>query len=267
MKIGLNNQLSSYQVASIRIVASGLIILPVAINSFKIIPGNKWGYVFLSGLFGNLLPAYLFCIAEEGIDSSLAGTLNSLTPVFVIITGTMFFRLKASKNNIIGITVAFIGSFLLLLSKGHMKENQHLILISLIVLATFFYGYNVNMVAKNLSEMGSLQIASVGLVLNAIPALGVLIFTGYFNNDFNDKNIITGTAAAAVLGIMGTAVASIIFYMLVKRAGRIFASMVTYGIPFVAIGWGILYGDQYGFKQVICLTIILLGVYYTNKKK
>ena len=90
---------------------------------------------------GNLVPAYLFCIAEEHIDSALAGTLNSLTPIFVIITGAVFFRLKTSTNHVIGILIAMTGSFLLLLSKGNMKENQHLVYIAMIILATIFYGY------------------------------------------------------------------------------------------------------------------------------
>jgi drug/metabolite transporter (DMT)-like permease len=73
------------------------------------------------------------------------------------------------------------------------------------------------------------------------------------------------TAASVVLGIMGTALASIFFYMLVKRAGVLFASMVTYGIPFVAVCWGLIYGELITMLQVGCLGIILVGVYLTNK--
>jgi drug/metabolite transporter (DMT)-like permease len=86
MKEGLLH-LSAFQVASVRIVASGLVLLPIAIKSFKTVPTNKLPVVFLSGSLGSLFPAYLFCIAEQGIDSSLAGTLNSLTPIFVLVTG------------------------------------------------------------------------------------------------------------------------------------------------------------------------------------
>ena len=71
--------------------------------------------------------------------------------------------------------------------------------------------------------------------------------------------------AAIILGIIGTAIATIMFYMLVKRAGGIFATTVTYGIPFVAIGWGIFYKESFGWLQIFCLVIILIGVYYTNQ--
>jgi drug/metabolite transporter (DMT)-like permease len=265
MKEGLLH-LSPYQVASLRILFSGIVLLPTAIKYFTAIPKNKLFIIFMSGVLGSLLPAYLFCIAEEGIDSALAGTLNSLTPIFVIITGALFFNSKTTANKIFGILISFTGSILLLLSKGHMQESQNLVYVSFVVLATIFYGLNVNMVHRHLKNIGSLQIAAVALTLNAIPALIVLVFTGYFKLPLTDKGILWSTGAAAVLGIFGTAIASIIFYMLVKRAGAVFASMVTYGIPVVAIIWGIFYREEVGWKQVACLGVILFGVYYANRK-
>ena len=220
----------------------------------------------MSGVLGSLLPAYLFCVAEIGIDGALAGTLNSLTPIFVIITGALFFSSKTSTNKILGILTAFTGSILLLISKGHMQESQNLLYVLYVVLATIFYGFNVNMVYKYLKDIGSLQIASVALSLNAIPALIVLYFTGYFSLPLTDSGVLYSTGHAALLGIMGTAVASIIFYKLVKSAGAVFASMVTYGIPIIANIWGIIYGEEVGWKQFACLLLILAGVYIANRK-
>ncbi len=265
MKEGLKN-LSAYQVASLRIVFSGIVLLPTAIKCFRHIPKNKVGVIFLSGLLGSLLPAYLFCVAEEGIDSALAGTLNSLTPIFVIITGALFFSSKTTASKVLGIVISFTGSILLLFSKGHMSENQNLLYISYVVLATIFYGINVNMVHRHLQNIGSLQIAAVALTLNAIPAAIVLAATGYFSLPLTSTGVLFSTGAAAVLGILGTALASVIFYMLVKRAGAVFASMVTYGIPVVAIIWGIIYGEEVGWQQILCLLLILIGVYVANRR-
>jgi drug/metabolite transporter (DMT)-like permease len=265
MKVGLLH-LSAFQVASLRIIFSGIVLLPAAIKHFKSIPKDKILIIFLSGALGSLIPAYLFCVAELGIDGALAGTLNSLTPIFVIITGALFFSLKTSANKILGICIAFTGSILLLFSKGHMQESQNMVYVSYVILATILYGINVNMVHKHLHNIGSIQIAAVALTLNAIPALIVLYFTGYFSLPLSDSGILYSTGHAALLGIMGTAVASILFYVLIKRAGAVFSSMVTYGIPIIANIWGIIYGEEVGWKQFACLALILTGVYLANRK-
>jgi drug/metabolite transporter (DMT)-like permease len=266
MKIGLNNHLSPYQVAALRIVSAGLVLLPTAIKYIRQIPSNKLIIVFISGAIGSLIPAFLFCLAEEGIDSSLAGTLNCLTPIFIIVTGALFFNTHTSSNKIIGIGIAFVGSLLLLISKGHMQESRHLVFVSFVVFATVLYGFNVNMVGRHLISITSLHIVAVALSLNAIPAFIVLVFTGFFRLPLSNHDILLAVGAASVLGIVGTALATVIFYTLVKRAGGIFASMVTYGIPIVAIGWGIVYGEALSWKEVFCLIVILVGVYRVNKK-
>ena len=266
MKLGLQ-QLSPYQVAAIRIFAAGVLLLPITIKNINKIPKENLLLLFLSGTLGSLLPAFLFCIAEEKLDSAIAGILNSLTPVFVIITGVLFFKATTTANKTIGILIAFLGCVLLFLSKGHLLVDMNFTSTSLIILATILYGFNVNMVSKNLLHIPSLHIAAVALSFNAIPALLVLIYTGYFKLPLGNQNVLLATGAAVLLGVLGTAIATILFYILVKRAGGIFASMVTYGIPFVAIGWGIVYGESFGWAQAFCMIIILAGVFYTTKKK
>jgi len=265
MKIGLDNQLNPFHIAALRIVSAGIVLFPIAVNAIKKIPWAKCWLVFLSGTLGSLIPAVLFCLAEESIDSALAGTLNSLTPIFVIITGALFFNIKTAPNKIVGIFIAFTGCVLLLFSKGEM-QNKQLSYAGFVVLATMLYGFNVNMVSRKLLHISSLHITAVSISLNGMLALGLLIFTGFFNLPVSNPGILKGTAAAVCLGVMGTAIATVLFYMLVKRASSIFASMVTYAIPFVAMGWGFYYKEDISLKQAGCLLVILIGVYVASKK-
>ncbi len=266
MRTGLDNHLSPYNIAAVRIVAAGTVLLPVAVRSFRKLPFDKYPMMFLSGVLGSLLPAFLFCYAETGMDSSLAGILNALTPIFVIVTGALFFNSNTPANKVAGIIIAFTGSALLLLSKGDIKEPGNWLYPFLILLATIMYGLNVNIVAKHLSHLPSLQVAAVALSMSALLALLVLFFTGFFSLPHGNADVARGTAASLVLGIGGTAIATVLFYMLVKRAGSVFASMVTYGIPFVAIGWGVYFDEAFGWVQAACMLVILLGVYWANKK-
>ncbi len=264
MKAGMN-ALTPYQVASIRILSAGLVLIPFARKALQQIPRNKMFIVIISGLLGSFFPAYLFCIAETKIDSSLAGILNALTPFFVILLGMAFFKLKAHPKKNIGVLIGFAGLCLLIAPTGniHLENFSYSLLI---LLATLLYGINVNLVGSRMQGIGSLNIASLAFVFLIIPCIIILYLTGYFSLSFTDKHVLTSTLASFVLGVMGTAIASILFYMLVKRAGTLFASMVTYGIPFIAVLWGVLYGEQVTILQIGCLGIILAGVYLVNKK-
>ncbi len=264
MKAGIK-VLSPYQVASLRIISAGLVLIPFAAKAFRNIAPIKRGMVVLSGLLGSFFPAYLFCIAETKIDSALAGILNALTPLFVILTGISFFKLQIKSIQIIGILIGFAGLCFLVAAGEHISLAYFSYAL-LVLLATVFYGINVNMVAKYMQGVGSLEMASLAFVSLLPPCIVILYFTGYFSLPLLQESYLIATGASAILGIFGTAIASVLFYMLLKRAGPLFASMVTYGIPFVAIVWGIWDGELVNILQILCLSIILVGVYLANKK-
>ena len=263
MKEGLT-VLSAYQVASLRMLFSGLVLLPFAFSAFKKIPKEKMGIVFLSGFLGNFIPAYLFCIAETNIDSSLAGILNSLTPLFTILVGLSFFKTTINKQKMIGVIIGFIG-LCLLFAAGKNISFQNLSFASLVLAATFFYGLNVNVVGKFLKNIRSIDIVSVAFAFLIIPSAVILYLTGYFSISFNSPGFREASLAGIVLGVVGTSIASILFYMLIKRSTIIFASMVTYGIPVIAVAWGVYYGESISILQIGSLFIILAGVYIVNK--
>ena len=266
IKAGLTG-LSAVHVASLRVLSAGLVLVPVVIRNLSVLPAKKLGLTFLSGILGSLFPAYLFCIAETGLDSSTAGVLNALTPIFTIIIGAFFFRNKVPAIKILGMLIAFAGSVLLYFSHANILPGSNVLNVLLVVLATVCYGVNVNLVRQYLNEVPSLIIAAFALVTCACIALLVLVFTGYFSLNFRNADVMWSTVYASILGIAGTAIASVFFYMLIKRAGVVFSSMVTYGIPIIAVGWGLYFGEQVGLKEVGCMLLILLGVYLANTNK
>ncbi|MFN8578656.1 MAG: DMT family transporter [Candidatus Sericytochromatia bacterium] len=262
MKIGMN-EFSSYQVASLRIFSAGLFLLPLALKNIKGIEKKELLLIILSGMFGNYIPAYLFCIAETKIDSSLAGIINSLMPIFVIVIGRLFFNLNITKQKLIGVLIAFSGLSALLASKGFSHESN-LFHIVLAIMATLLYGLNSNLIGSKLKNVSSIKIISLSSSILSIPCLFTLIYTGFFSNFSLEKEFLVSLTASCILGIFGTALASGLFYILIKRAGSIFASLVTNTMPIVAVFWGWTSGESVSLLEVICLFIILNGVYYTN---
>lgn len=263
MLIGLE-KLNPWQVAAMRLFAAGIIMIPFAKGVLKKIPKELSWYVILSGFLGSFFPAFLFCLAETKLDSSFTGTLNSLTPIFVLLTGTLFFSLKVNVQQVAGILISFSGSILLFIAKG--GKTGDLLYIGFVVLATCFYGLNVNMVGKKLRTVSSFDIGVLAFSFLAIPSLIILLAFGTHRLDFSNSSILRSVGASALLGVMGTTAASVLFYVLLKRAGGVFASTVTYGIPFIAILWGWVYHERVTPGVVLSLLVILTGIFIANLK-
>ncbi len=264
-----STSLTAFQIAALRIFSAGLVFLPFAIFHITKIPRTKIMQVILSAVFGNLLPAFLFATALTKLDASLAGILNSLTPICVVVIGILFFKDKIGTQKIIGVLTGFMGLVLLMVYPALSGEKNisftNLNYTLLILIATFLYGINVNMVGHYLKGVNPIHIATVSLAFMTIPTAIVLWQQGFLQLDFNDKGIQRSIWSSIALGVMGSAIATAFFYILVQRAGGLFASLVTYGIPFIALGWGFFDGENITLIEIVCLGVILLGVYLANR--
>jgi drug/metabolite transporter (DMT)-like permease len=259
-----SEHLNGLQIGATRIFSAGVSFLPLAVFHVTKIPLRKLGIVILTGLLGNLLPALLFASAIKGNgESSLASILNSLTPLFVIVISVLFFRSKVQGKKMAGVLVGFAGLVILSLLKGRFSANDSGLL--LILIATVFYGITVNLVSYYLKEVDGFKIASVSLAIMALPAAFILWQQNVFSLVRYDEEARWSIAIACLLGIVGSAIATALYYVLIQKAGGLFASLVTYAIPVVAIIWGLLANEQITAIQIGCLAMILLGVYLANR--
>ncbi len=270
MQIGLFDAdgkpvLSAWQVASFRMFWAGLVVLPMGIKALKGLDATTRNYAILSGFLGSFFPAFLFCLAELKLEPSFAGTLNALTPIFVLVVGFLFFGLQPNVWQVMGITISFVGSILLFFSKS--GKTGDLVYVGFTILATFLYGLNVNMVGKKLKHIASIKIASLAFSFLIIPSFVILLITNTQTLNFNSPAIQHSIGATVLLGVFGTTVASILFYMLMKKAGGVFASSVTYGIPFVAMAWGALDNEIITVWVALSLAVILSGIFIANYKR
>ena len=255
-------QLTGLQIGALRIFSAAIVFLPFALFHIRKLPKEKILLVLLSGLLGNLFPAFLFSLAiQQKTESSLAGILNSLTPIFVILIGALFFKTTIQAKKIVGVMIGFAGLLILSLLKGPVTAGS-MGSILLILLATIFYGLNVNLAGTYLKGLDPLKLSTVSVGFLVIPTAVVLWLNPInLSAEENHQSILAVTA----LGLFGSAAATVIFYALIKKAGGLFASLVTYAIPVVAMFWGFLDNENVGLLQVGCLGIILGGVYLANK--
>jgi drug/metabolite transporter (DMT)-like permease len=212
-----------------------------------------------------LFPAFLFAIAiHQHVNSSLAGILNSLTPLLVIASGVLFFKAQVKAQKIAGVFIGFVGLVILSLSKGGITLNNFWPAM-MILLATLFYGLNVNVVSHFLKEVDPFKMATVSLAFMLLPTSFFLWRLNIIPIGINNQEARWPIVAAVLLGVAGSAIATALFYFLIKRAGGLFASLVTYGIPVVAILWGLWANENIAAIQFACLSLILGGVYIANR--
>ena len=254
------------QVGALRMFISFLFLLPFALPNIKYITKQNWKYFLLVGLLGNTLPAYLFTSAQTGISSSLSGILNALTPLFTMLIGLLFFKSQINKFNILGITIGLLGASLLIISGRGIGSNANFFYGSFVVLATLFYGISVNVIRYKLSNVSSLAITSLAFLMIG-PLNGLLLFNTDFLTQYNTHPKANQSLLfISLLSIGGTAIAVLLYNLLIKKTNAIFASSVTYFIPIVAVIWGVLDGEVFKSEQAVCIGIILAGVWLVNKK-
>jgi len=259
-----NRGLTAYQVAALRIFSAALVFIPFAIFHLRGVSRKTASLLIVTGFFGNLLPAFCFAIALLKIDSSLTGILNSLTPICVVLAGILIFRDKIKMQKIWGVLIGFAGLCLLTLTQNNISLNNAGY-SSLVLLGTISYGINVNLVSHYLKSLKPMHIATISLAFMSLPTACILWQQDFLRVDFSNTTVQWAVINCLLLGIVGSAFATILFYILVQKASGLFASLVTYGIPFVALFWGFIDGESISFSAIICLGIILFGVYLANR--
>jgi drug/metabolite transporter (DMT)-like permease len=248
------------QLASIRMMVACFATLPLIARKLKDIPGEKWKYIIVVGVFGSGLPALLFATAQTHVSSSVAGMLNGLTPVFTLLIGAAIFKLRFNLFQKLGVAVGFIGAAALVFVRADGSIEFKFFYAALIVLATLFYGLSVNTIKGKLSSINSLVISGAGLLFVGIPYTVYLFSTDFLERFNTMPQASFSFACICTLALFGTAVSNYLYFQLVKIAGPLFASIVTYLIPIVAMCWGFADGETINGVQVLAMVAILGGV-------
>lgn len=255
------------ELGALRISAASLFLLPLALVRLKELKRNHVGKLLLAGLMGTFFPAFLFAFAQTQLSSSLAGILNTLSPVWTIMMGALFFHQRFRAVAIVGIMVSFGGTIMLAVSRSGGSITGFNSYALLIVLACAFYGTNLNWIKFKITDLSSLTITSVALAL--IGPLGMIYLFGF--TEFTTKMSVEPGAWKAfglmvLLAFMSTTVATLLFNKLVKISTPLFASSVTYLMPIVSVMWGVLDHEQLLAGHFAGMACILGGVYLANRR-
>ena len=258
--------LTPTQLGSLRIIFSSIIIFIFAWNTLKLISKKEWKWIIISAFLGSFFPAFLFAFAETEIDSSVASILNSLVPLNTVIIGAIVFKIASSKKQIIGVVVGLIGTYLLIDGGIQLNPDQNYLYAGLVILCSFLYGFNVNIIKKYLNDIPAVTIAAGHFSVIFIPAIIIFSFSGFNTDQMYDPITLKSIGYVLILSAFGTALAKVLFNKLVQISTAVFASSVTYSLLIVSLFWGILDGELFSFNQLMATALIVLGVLLSSRK-
>lgn len=255
-----------YEVGSLRVLIASVLLMPYAILNIKKVPRKYFKWIFISAIIGNFIPMFLFPMAETKISSSVAGIVNSMVPIFIIILTLIFWKKEATQKQIIGVIISFVGVCILTLGKGETGELK-LIPILLLLFATLLYAINSITVKKKLAHLEPKVLSAFVFGFSLFfPSLVALSFSGFFQNFNFSKDDFIGLGFVSMLAIFGTGLAMMLNYRLLHISSAIFGSTVTLLMPIVAVVWGILDGEKLSVMQSLGGVIILAGLIFLRAK-
>lgn len=253
------------EVALLRIGISALAFFPFAIRALSRVERKDLKYILIVGVSGNFLPGFLFPLAQLQISSSVAGIINSITPLFTLILGVLFFNTSFKWSKLTGIFIGFLGVLLLIFFRATGDNSENIWYALFALLAAVCYATSVNTLGAYLKHVKSLDISSISFLMIGTP---VVLY--WFNTDIWHKlqthpQAWESLGYLAILALLGTVLATLLFFYLVQRTNALFASTVAYLIPLVAVAWGALDGEAIGIFHIVAMALILLGVYLSKK--
>jgi drug/metabolite transporter (DMT)-like permease len=258
--IGLDH-LSAGLVAALRL-GFGAATLAVIPGARRAVPRSGWPAIAVLGVVWMAIPFVLFSVAEQSIDSSLAGMLNAAAPLFTAVVAALIVRRPPASRQAVGLAVGFLGVLVIswpALGAAHATALG----AGLVLAATALYGIAFNLAPALEQRHGALPVIWRAQLV-ALVLVAPLAVAGVPGSTFAWSSML----AVAALGCFGTALAFVAFTTLTGRVGSTRASVAVYFLPAVAILLGALVRDEPIATAAVPGTgLVLAGAYLTSRKQ
>ena len=220
---------------------------------------RHWRPLAVVGIFNSAVPFSLLAFSTLSLEAGFTSLLNATTPLFAAAVGAIWLRLALRRGQILGLVLGFSG--VAILSWGHLSFHQGgtgwAIVASLV--ASLSYGASAHIVRRHLAGVPPMVVATGVMIAAtlAILPLGLWLWP-------RTLPPASAWACAVALAVVCTALAYLLYFSLISRAGATNASTVTFIIPVFAILWGnLLLGEQLTAQIALGMGVILLGTAFT----
>ena len=214
---------------------------------------RAWGWLVVVGLVNTAIPFWLLSWGEKRIDSGLASIIQGAVPIFNALLAFAFFReSRVSGLRLLGLAIGFVGVALLVGEQPHGKVLAALAVVAM----ALCYAIGTLIAGRHLRGTPPLVVALASTTVSTIAVLPVGVIQAP-SRMWHGETI----AAILVLGFVGTAIAYLLFFALIQRAGPNYATLVTFLVPPIALAYGAIFlGEHFGPTAFAALALVLVGV-------
>lgn len=246
-----------------RTIIGAAILIPIAMHKktfMDAVRGIK--YVLPYAFLEMVGPWILITSAEKEISSGLAGLLVATVPIFA----TIFTSLRGDhsvweRKRVVGIIIGFIG-IVALVGIESITGSSNPKAIAMVILAAMLYSYAVLMVTSNLPGVDGIAINGLAMGITCVFYIPIAIAT------WPSGPVSTNAIASLIaLGVFSTAIAFMLFFIVIVEIGPARGSLVTYVNTAVAVILGIIIlREPLTLGIIVGLPLVVIGSYFASRK-
>ena len=262
IKIALREIAPVTLVAARFVIAASVLSVVVLARGLRLPTSRRvWGHYLLMSLIGNSVPFTLIAWGQIEVDVGLAGILMGVMPLITLLLAHFFVPgERMTPRMAFGFAVGFIGLVVLFGPEALLEfggETSALLSQLAIALAAICYATNT-VVTRRLGTLDPLVSATTVMwITTAIMVPAALWVDGPWNLAWSATSI----ASVVWLGLFATALATILYFRIIQRAGPTFLSLINYMIPVVALAAGAIVLDEALVGPVLIgMALILAGL-------
>jgi drug/metabolite transporter (DMT)-like permease len=242
-------------VAGARTLLGALLLLPVALHRNALLPAfRKWKWLLAFTLIEISVPWVLLGHAETRLNSSTAGLLIAVVPLFAALIVPRLGHERLEPRRIWGLAVGFGGVALLVGLDIHFADW---LAVGATIIVSLCYAIGPIIIDRKLNDVPAIGVITASLIL------ATLIYAPFAPFLWPEQFSAPAAWSVVGLGVLCTAAAFLVFFALIAEVGPARATVITYVNPAVAIALGALvlnepitWGMAIGFPLVIAGSIL-----------
>jgi len=253
------NDFGPIALVEVRLALGSLALMPLLWRERRQFPLSLWPKLALIGAINSALPFLLFAWAAQRAPAGVGAITNAMTVLFTALVGFLFFGEKIGSRRAVALVAGFAGVVVLASSKVAGASIGWAVAAG--ATASFLYGIGINLVRRHLTGLPPAAVASATLGSAALLTLPFAIAT------WPQAAVpMQSWISAALLGVLCTGFAFVLYYRLIARIGAARASTVTYLIPLFGVAWAwLLLDEPLTLKMGIAGALILGSVAFSQR--